>query len=219
MIHWSTTLDRLSSRAFTLIELLIVVAIIAILAAIAVPNFLEAQVRSKVSAVKANMRTVATAMEAYYVDYNSYTCDSDNTPRAGEDGLIRLTTPVGYITSLATDPFQSHVNPTGGQSARYYELGSGSDNGGWTAPVGGDGTPKINSWLLISVGTDVGTPAAADDTDGNDEWPGSSSFRVDTKNYDPTNGTISDGDIYRAGGDLKQGNYFVDTVKFGEFKQ
>ena len=39
-----------SFKAFTLIELLIVVAIIAILAAIAVPNFLEAQVRSKVSA-------------------------------------------------------------------------------------------------------------------------------------------------------------------------
>ena len=54
--------------AFTLIELLIVVAIIAILAAIAVPNFLEAQTRSKVSRVKADMRSVATGVEAYRVD-------------------------------------------------------------------------------------------------------------------------------------------------------
>ena len=48
---------------FTLIELLIVVAIIAILAAIAVPNFLEAQVRAKTSRVKADMRSMATAIE------------------------------------------------------------------------------------------------------------------------------------------------------------
>ena len=47
---------------FTLIELLIVVAIIAILAAIAVPNFLEAQVRAKVSRTKNDLRTQATAM-------------------------------------------------------------------------------------------------------------------------------------------------------------
>ena len=55
---------------FTLIELLIVVAIIAILAAIAVPNLLEAQVRSKVSRAKADMRSLATGIEAYAVDYN-----------------------------------------------------------------------------------------------------------------------------------------------------
>jgi type II secretion system protein G len=58
--------------AFTLIELLIVVAIIAILAAIAVPNFLEAQTRSKVSRAQADMRSLATAIESYRVDNNSY---------------------------------------------------------------------------------------------------------------------------------------------------
>jgi type II secretory pathway pseudopilin PulG len=51
---------------------LIVVAIIAILAAIAVPNFLEAQTRSKVSRAKADMRTIATGIESYFVDYNHY---------------------------------------------------------------------------------------------------------------------------------------------------
>lgn len=66
-------------KGFTLIELLIVVAIIAILAAIAVPNFLEAQTRAKVSRCKADMRTQAVAMEAYYVDYNTYTRDSDSS--------------------------------------------------------------------------------------------------------------------------------------------
>ena len=59
-------------RGFTLIELLIVVAIIAILAAIAVPNFLEAQTRSKVSRVKADQRSITTALESYVVDTNKY---------------------------------------------------------------------------------------------------------------------------------------------------
>lgn len=59
-------------QAFTLIELLIVVAIIAILAAIAVPNFLEAQTRAKNSAARADMRSLATAIESYFVDHNKY---------------------------------------------------------------------------------------------------------------------------------------------------
>jgi len=60
-------------KGFTLIELLIVVAIIAILAAIAAPNFLEAQVRAKTSRVRNDLRSLATAMEAYFTDWTSYT--------------------------------------------------------------------------------------------------------------------------------------------------
>jgi len=59
-------------HAFTLLDRLIVVAIIAILAAIAVPNFLEAQTRAKVSRVQSDLRSVATALEAYRIDSNRY---------------------------------------------------------------------------------------------------------------------------------------------------
>jgi prepilin-type N-terminal cleavage/methylation domain-containing protein len=53
-----------SRKGFTLIELLIVIAIILILIAIALPNFLEAQLRAKTAKAQAEMRTLATAIEA-----------------------------------------------------------------------------------------------------------------------------------------------------------
>ena len=109
---------------FTLIELLIVVAIIAILAAIAVPNFLEAQVRSKVSRVKSDLRTMATAIEAYYIDFNVPPPEARsnfpaNSPfgartirgQGGQTGImgVALSTPIAYLTnSDLPDPFFSN---------------------------------------------------------------------------------------------------------------
>jgi len=120
---------RRTLTGFTLIELLIVVAIIAILAAIAVPNFLEAQTRAKISRVKADFRTIATANEAYYVDNNAYAPQGprthadwpylrDNSRVYGGDSpahapnnppiAFPLSTPVAYLTnttSVFKDPF------------------------------------------------------------------------------------------------------------------
>lgn len=95
-------------RAFTLIELLIVVAIIAILAAIAVPNFLEAQVRSKVSRCAADMRSLRTAIESYRVDNNHYPETDTGVENIFQPGvgLFRATTPVAYITSVPKSPFR-----------------------------------------------------------------------------------------------------------------
>jgi prepilin-type N-terminal cleavage/methylation domain-containing protein len=105
---------RGGKKAFTLIELLIVVAIIAILAAIAVPNFLEAQVRSKVSRVKADLRSMRTAIEAYAVDWNAYPMTvwpgynerrQDPNQQAVQILPVDITTPVAYMTSRPSDPF------------------------------------------------------------------------------------------------------------------
>jgi len=103
---------RKDSASFTLIELLIVVAIIAILALIAVPNFLEAQTRAKVSRVKADLRTLATALEAYYVDWNSYSYRNgraENPDMDGWGGFLVLTTP----ESLGNEEVQAAFGASG----------------------------------------------------------------------------------------------------------
>jgi prepilin-type N-terminal cleavage/methylation domain-containing protein len=60
-------------KGFTLIELMIVVAIIGILAAIAIPQFASYRKRAQDSAAKSALKNMATAQEDYYAQYNTYT--------------------------------------------------------------------------------------------------------------------------------------------------
>ncbi|MDX9754356.1 MAG: prepilin-type N-terminal cleavage/methylation domain-containing protein [bacterium] len=98
--------------AFTLIELLIVVAIIGILAAIAVPNFMNAQMRATVTRTYADLKALHTGMEMYRVDNNGYVPDYDSGAVPGvsisgneEMTYYKLTSPVAYMASIPTDPF------------------------------------------------------------------------------------------------------------------
>ena len=104
-------MSRGKMSGFTLIELLIVVAIIAILAAIAVPNFLEAQMRAKIGRCKADMRTLAMGFECYALDNNNkYPPHVSSASPYGSFGWAnaqrRLTTPIAYMSSLYADQFQ-----------------------------------------------------------------------------------------------------------------
>ena len=63
---------RKGERAFTLIEMMIVVAIIAILVAILVPNFMRARAQAQTAACEGNLKEIATALEEYETDHEAY---------------------------------------------------------------------------------------------------------------------------------------------------
>ncbi len=211
-----------SLKGFTLIELLIVVAIIAILAAIAIPNFLEAQTRSKTSRVKADMRSVATAIEAYMVDNNHFPFDY------AEDVLFPyylhkgVTTPIAYMTDAARlrdafgDKVESGDNNEVRRRFRYRALGEkwmcSKAQGGlglWSMDYNAigmvTGREAHGSWLLVSKGPwgKLNLPVGFADGNNETDWlwlP-----------YDPTNGTRSPGEVMRSQkqGDVKGYNKYA----------
>lgn len=207
-------------KGFTLIELLIVVAIIAILAAIAVPNFLEAQTRAKVSRVKSDQRTLLTGFESYKVDTNKYpVCpvisglSGINAPDVvrmkvslASDGSqifdgywpTYVTTPVAYLTSLPKDPFPTKIWDTTGLAG-----GPGTlNNGGavrnyfvWIFTGGRDGLglTAVRQQIYYTITS----PGPDHSMELGFEW-GSNGMAADAT-YDPTNGTISRGNVLRFG--------------------
>jgi prepilin-type N-terminal cleavage/methylation domain-containing protein len=214
------------TRAFTLIELLIVVAIIAILAAIAVPNFLEAQVRSKVSRAQGDLRTIATGLESYKVDWNRYPADWVVNPAvAGDEDLgtqlmcegflpPRLSTPVAYLSSVSiADPFFQPggipVTPLNWPVANlfYQSTEHSMRAAGSTVFPGSANVPEYvrqqpqASFAQAKTAAGWGNGFPWHEHYG--MWKAGSvgpdrRYNGGSNIYDATNGTISRGDIYRS---------------------
>jgi len=86
-------LNRLSKRdkrGFTLIELMIVIAIIGILAAIAIPQFTSYRERAFVASMKADCNAVRIAEEAYFADNAEYKATADVTKDLKDYGVVGL---------------------------------------------------------------------------------------------------------------------------------
>jgi type IV pilus assembly protein PilA len=73
LLHISSRIDMKEQEGFTLIELMIVIAIIGILAAIAIPQFSAYRKRSYNSAAQSDLKNFMIAQEAYFVNYHTYT--------------------------------------------------------------------------------------------------------------------------------------------------
>ena len=196
-------------KAFTLIELLIVVAIIAILAAIAVPNFLEAQVRAKVSRLKADMRTIGVAVESYAVGWNVPPRGATAHIQAGAAPnqnwarkmlYPKMTTPIAYITSIPLDIFSRAKDFSGGnvggtKPMYQYQSARVTMTGAWGTKIPARGF----SWALNSLG-----PAFAKNFTVSAILQGNTAeaaYHV----YEPTNGTVSDGQLLRTNKGIYEG--------------
>jgi len=187
--------------AFTLIELLIVVAIIGILAAIAVPNFLNAQIRAKIARVESDMRSLATAFESYRLDHNDY--PHIFPPNWMDERYLPLTTPVSYMTAIPKDPFNTRpLDTTSGPKDSSNRLGSydywtrlaanGNTKGGnyWGAVTA---FPKNRyEWQLRGFGPSTTWIAVL-------VYPPGHPKEGEYVSYDISNGVKSDGNIVRYG--------------------
>ncbi len=113
-----------NQKGFTLIELMIVVAIIGILAAIAIPNFMNYQCKAKQSEAKANLGTIRTNQAAYNAEFDTY---STSMPA------------IGFSTS---------------GTARYSYTSTGGTTFTATAnsPAGGIKTGRVDTWTITDAG-------------------------------------------------------------------
>ena len=112
-----------NKKGFTLIELMIVVAIIGILAAIAIPNFMNYQCKAKQSEAKSTLGALRTAEEAYYAEYSTY---ADTTAK------------MGFTVK--------------GDNALYTITFSGVDDDGFTAQASGTVNGSTDTWTVDEGG-------------------------------------------------------------------
>jgi prepilin-type N-terminal cleavage/methylation domain-containing protein len=185
-------------KAFTLIELLIVVAIILVLIAIALPNLQEARIRAQVARVRSEYQSLATSLECYCLDWRGYPYfDSYNLPARYNPivyRLIPLTTPVAYIQNVSfQDPFLGFAAEgyEDDESRFYYNYRNHEVWKSSTTP-----SPRLSVWVLNSMGPDGITDRGL----LTELWARALVSPDTVVLYSPTNGTRSAGDMPRTGG-------------------
>jgi type IV pilus assembly protein PilA len=172
-----TDMRKRPESGFTLIELMIVVAIIGILAAIAIPNFIKFQARSKQSEAKANLKAIFTAQKAFFQEkdrFSSLTGEVGFAPERNnryayflaatgqlEDRTSSVITRATTFTGIAVDTFKY-----GTASVQTYAATACGTAAGVTAPP----TPVFVATAQGNVDADATM----------DQWSISSNSRVFT---------------------------------------
>ena len=150
---------RNDAKGFTLIELMIVIAIIGILAAIAIPNFLRYQLKAKTAEVKTNMGAIKISQTSYKAEMDGY-CSVAICPRA----VGALTpTKVAWVTVAAKNL------PTGGGAGSFEDIGfepSGDVYYSYGVTIGPDLIPTANQEYTVEAVADLDGDGAAVATAG-----------------------------------------------------
>jgi type II secretion system protein G len=125
-------------RGFTLIEMMIVVAIIAILVSVLVPNFMRARAQAQTAACEANLKEIATALELYQTDHESYpdvTAETQVTSSEANLGPYIRQTPIDPVAPTGFYEY-SVTNPTTG-TASYTIICPGQHDPATMSAIGG----------------------------------------------------------------------------------
>ena len=167
---------RKSEKGFTLIELMIVVAIIGILAAIAIPNFIRFQLKSKSSEGKVNLAAIRTAEEGYMAEFGTYVgalASPATVPGATKAAFVNVSGLNLGFDQLGWSPegkvyFQYGVAVVAGEAAFAASAAANIDaadsNQGWAYIKTGNSATPLNGGCLAAGAYDA-TSGAKDLTD------------------------------------------------------
>ncbi len=154
-----------SQKGFTLIELMIVVAIIGILAAIAIPNFIRFQLKAKTSEGKVNVAAIRTAEEAFFSEFGTYVASAASPADNGGTAKTVFSEVGTGFTTLGWAPegmvfFNYQVVVSTGRTA--YVASAGAD-------IDGNGSEQAWGYVHPAPG---GTTVGVDATHGTATCPG-----------------------------------------------
>lgn len=219
--------DGLATAGIILGAISCVFSMAPLLAAISVPNFLEAQYRARIARARTDMRSLSIAIEAYYVDNSCYPpfavgMNSVNGPfgsnhpafslptfslAQSENGRVTvpsLTSPVAYITGFPTDPLPKAAEKAVRAKPTFLYWCVGPNRRDTRDLYGPGRTVSGEGWILVSTGPDGDYDLAGewDVYDPSQTQPSMQLIAGTNKKgfaftYDPTNGTVSNGDMWR----------------------